>query len=155
VVLGKVWAVHDVSVYLTDLVHVPSTDAMEIAEHLEFVTQSCAEAALDDQPTYHELTHREVFHSIENKIPSKLTINQSKGGNDGVIKGKASNDWRPFGRELDMCNTKAPRSLMSNEDPLIGSSKTTMTGYGSTGKGGGLEQTCLDCDRENFNRLVM
>lgn len=146
---------HDVSVYLSDLVRAPLTDAMEIAEHLEFVTQSCAEAALDDQVTHHDLKHIELSQSIENSIPSKFTIHQSASGNDGSIRGQSSSDKRPFGRELNGGNTKLPHPLLSNKEPLFGASKNTVLEYGRSEKGAGMEAASLDFDRENFNRFVM
>lgn len=138
----KVWSVHDVSFYLQTSLRETMTDSSEIAEHLEYLTQSCAESALEDQknPT------KEDFLKERNRFLQQASFS---GGYD----------QRPFGRELDINNTSTslrderffPRIRRLDSSERMKSVRSI--GNGSVENGYTMSPAGVEFDGENFNTI--
>lgn len=176
-VLGKVWSVHDVSSYLQDPFRDSIIDEVEIARHLEFLTRSCVESAMEVEQSGDEKKSNEKQQTIDptnrdfdRSIISKLEIdrwnsqkidrirsrnidrsNSHKFDIDRLNLGSIELDRRPFGRELDIANRGG-----SSRDPVGFSrvrSNQMLFGFGSDlsiENGLKLMSTGLDFDGENF-----
>eukprot|EP00210_Caulerpa_lentillifera_P005079 g4852.t1 len=123
----KVWSIHHNSTCLPDSFLKSETNSIEIEEHLEYVTQSCAEAALENLED-HE--YRDEIEVIDPSMSTKLAADRSKHKFDlskmtnfaidkstsrehEIDRSRTSrreirSDRRPFGRELDISNRWSP-----------------------------------------------